>query len=157
ISRLETSSSSGNLHKLSRRLVLREKKEPLSPSRSRSISLDWAYLFCFCFSLNSFNFFFSNFSDSQKKKSMSIDIPDSQLPGKRKVDKEKRYLQDSAALFEAVEQQQLDVVKRILGCSNVDINSLNGEDLSVLDIAVMTNNIPMAKMLLSRGAKESPI
>jgi len=34
--------------------------------------------------------------------------------------------------------------------------STNGEGLTPLDVAVMTNNIPMAKMLLHRGASESP-
>ncbi|CAG5128164.1 unnamed protein product, partial [Candidula unifasciata] len=34
---------------------------------------------------------------------------------------------------------------------------INMEGLTVLDIAVMTNNIPMAKMLLSKGARESPV
>ena len=32
---------------------------------------------------------------------------------------------------------------------------LNDEELSPLDVAVMTNHIPMAKMLLSHGAKEN--
>ncbi|GFN78198.1 ankyrin repeat and fibronectin type-iii domain-containing protein 1, partial [Plakobranchus ocellatus] len=201
--RLETSSSSGNLQKLSRRLVLRDKKEPASPSRRRSISLDWGDARSVRLTqggtqnMDSLTDVLTGLpaspsapahlshkdpfretrdaapernnnsprlmrdirllANSQKKKSMSVDIPDSQLPSKRKMDKEKRSLLDSTSLFEAVEQQQLDVVKGILECSNIDINSLNGEDLSVLDIAVMTNNIPMAKMLLSRGAKESPI
>lgn len=35
--------------------------------------------------------------------------------------------------------------------------SLNAENMTVLDVAVMTNNIPIAKVLLARGAKESPV
>ena len=35
--------------------------------------------------------------------------------------------------------------------------SVNSEFLTPLDVAVMTNNIPMAKMLLSNGARESPL
>lgn len=35
--------------------------------------------------------------------------------------------------------------------------SVNSEFLTPLDVAVMTNNIPMAKMLLSHGARESPM
>lgn len=35
--------------------------------------------------------------------------------------------------------------------------SVNDEGLTLLDVAVMTNNIPMAKMLLLHGAKESPL
>ena len=37
------------------------------------------------------------------------------------------------------------------------IYSVNSEFLTPLDVAVMTNNIPMAKMLLSNGARESPL
>ncbi|XP_005111208.2 ankyrin repeat and fibronectin type-III domain-containing protein 1, partial [Aplysia californica] len=187
--RLETSSSSGNLQKLSRRLVLKDKKETLSPSRNRSISLD-------CGDARAMKFFSSSDDTSmdvvgglsaspsapaylsnkdgehyspkvmrdlrlagysQKKKSLSIDVPDSQLPGKRKSEKEKRSLYDPSSLFDAVEQQDLDLVKVILDSNFVDINSLNSENLTVLDIAVMTNNIPIAKMLLTKGAKESPV
>ncbi|CAL1541751.1 unnamed protein product [Lymnaea stagnalis] len=189
--RLETSSSAGNLQKLSRRLVLRDRKEPVSPSRNRSISLDWGdarsvKLFSSSSEESSMDVmtglsaspsapaYLSNreggdcgyspkimrdlrlLSNSQKKKSMSIDVPDGQT-SKRKSDKDKRGQYDSSTLFEAVEQQDLDLVKVILDASPVDINSLNGENLSALDIAVMTNNIPMAKLLLSKGAKESPI
>lgn len=41
---------------------------------------------------------------------------------------------------------------------NVDyvFNSTNEENLTPLDVAVLTNNIPMAKTLLSYGAKENP-
>lgn len=35
--------------------------------------------------------------------------------------------------------------------------SVNSEGLTPLDVAVMTNNIPMAKMLLFNGARESPL
>ena len=71
---------------------------------------------------------------------------------------DKRCLQyDTAAMFEAVEQQDLDLVRSILDSGSCDVNSLNQEQLSVLDIAIMTNNIPVAKLLLARGAKESPI
>lgn len=35
--------------------------------------------------------------------------------------------------------------------------SLNAENLCPLDIALMTNNIPMARMLLLQGARESPL
>ncbi|XP_059176927.1 ankyrin repeat and fibronectin type-III domain-containing protein 1-like isoform X2 [Physella acuta] len=187
--RLETSSSAGNLQKLSRRLVLRDRKEPISPSRNRSISLDWGdarsvKLFsssseessmdvmtglsaspsapAYLSNKDSSDFGYSPkimkdirlLSNSQKKKSMSIDVPDGQASRRRS---DKRALCDITALFDAVEQQDIDLAKFILETNAVDINSLNGENLSVLDIAVMTNNIPMAKILLSRGAKESPM
>ncbi|ESO85784.1 hypothetical protein LOTGIDRAFT_235745 [Lottia gigantea] len=72
---------------------------------------------------------------------------------KRRFDKRPSY--DNNALFCAVENQDLDLVKEILDANTVDINSVNCENLSPLDIAVMTNNIPMAKMLLYKGAKEN--
>jgi ankyrin repeat protein len=33
---------------------------------------------------------------------------------------------------------------------------LSEDDLTVLDIAIMSNHVPMAKMLLAHGAKENP-
>ncbi|CAI9739730.1 ankyrin repeat and fibronectin type-III domain-containing protein 1 isoform X1 [Octopus vulgaris] len=57
----------------------------------------------------------------------------------------------------AVEHQEFDQVKHILKTNSFDLNRLNNEHLTALDIAVMTNNIPMAKLLLSYGAKENPL
>ncbi|XP_076458760.1 ankyrin repeat and fibronectin type-III domain-containing protein 1-like isoform X2 [Babylonia areolata] len=91
-----------------------------------------------------------------RKKGSTNDL-DSSKAERRKSDKEKKVIYDSSALFEAVEQQDLDAVKAILDSRSVDVNSLNAENLSVLDIALMTNNIPMAKMLLLQGARESPM
>ena len=34
--------------------------------------------------------------------------------------------------------------------------SVSNEDLTPLDVAVMTNHVPMAKMLLQHGARENP-
>ncbi|KAI8793848.1 ankyrin repeat and fibronectin type-III domain-containing protein 1 [Biomphalaria glabrata] len=181
--RLENSSSSGNLHKFSKFLAQKDKKDSVSPTRNRSLSLDWgdarsvkAIKSCFGDSpmdvltglsaspsapdyLNNKTFDQRIMKDlresnSHKKKSLSLDIPEGQA-SKRKSDK--RGLLDTFGLFDAVEQQDLDLVKFIVDSSTVDINSLNSENLSVLDIAVMTNNIPIAKLLLSKGAKESPI
>ena len=33
---------------------------------------------------------------------------------------------------------------------------MNDEDLTPLDVAVLTNNVPMAKMLMQHGARENP-
>lgn len=86
--------------------------------------------------------------------------PDSLSPNKmydkRKSDKDKKSV-DVSALFEAVEQQDLDLVKNLLEVDGLNINSVNSEGLTPLDVAVMTNNIPMAKMLLFNGARESPL
>ncbi|XP_052070242.1 ankyrin repeat and fibronectin type-III domain-containing protein 1-like isoform X3 [Mytilus californianus] len=75
---------------------------------------------------------------------------------RRRSDREKRS-GDASALFEVVEQQDIDSVKAILESNTVNVNSLNAERLTPLDVAVMTNNIPMAKLLLSYGARESPM
>lgn len=68
-------------------------------------------------------------------------------------------MQSNEALFEAVEHQQLDLAQLLLsqyGSEELDLNTPNSEGLLPLDIAVMTNNAPMAKLLLRAGAKESP-
>nr|XP_057916973.1 ankyrin repeat and fibronectin type-III domain-containing protein 1 isoform X1 [Doryrhamphus excisus] len=67
--------------------------------------------------------------------------------------------QGNEALFEAVEHQELDLVQLLLSqysLEELDLNTPNSEGLLPLDIAIMTNNVPMAKLLLRAGAKESP-
>ncbi|KAJ8364191.1 hypothetical protein SKAU_G00130220 [Synaphobranchus kaupii] len=67
--------------------------------------------------------------------------------------------QSNEALFEAVEHQELDLVQLLLSqysLEELDLNTPNSEGLLPLDIAIMTNNVPMAKLLLQAGAKESP-
>ncbi|KAL1778939.1 ankyrin repeat and fibronectin type-III domain-containing protein 1, partial [Sigmodon hispidus] len=67
--------------------------------------------------------------------------------------------QGSEAMFEAVEQQDLDAVQLLL-CQytpeELDLNTPNSEGLTPLDIAIMTNNVPIARILLRTGARESP-
>ncbi|XP_052266694.1 ankyrin repeat and fibronectin type-III domain-containing protein 1-like isoform X3 [Dreissena polymorpha] len=98
-------------------------------------------------------------STPKKRPSISSSETSSSSPGKlerKRLSKEyKTY--DIIALFDAVENQDLDAVKDILETNGIDINSVNSEFLTPLDVAVMTNNIPMAKMLLSHGARESPM
>ncbi|XP_070304434.1 ankyrin repeat and fibronectin type-III domain-containing protein 1 [Salvelinus sp. IW2-2015] len=67
--------------------------------------------------------------------------------------------QSNEALFEAVEHQEMDLVQLLLSqysMEELDLNTPNSEGLLPLDIAVMTNNVPMARLLLRAGAKESP-
>ncbi|XP_028332922.1 ankyrin repeat and fibronectin type-III domain-containing protein 1 isoform X2 [Gouania willdenowi] len=67
--------------------------------------------------------------------------------------------QSNETLFEAVEHQELDLVQMLLSqysLEELDLNTPNSEGLLPLDIAIMTNNVPMAKLLLRAGAKESP-
>ncbi|XP_019349911.2 ankyrin repeat and fibronectin type-III domain-containing protein 1 [Alligator mississippiensis] len=67
--------------------------------------------------------------------------------------------QCNEAMFEAVEQQDLDAVQILLyqyTPEELDLNTPNSEGLTPLDIAILTNNVPIAKILLRIGAKESP-
>lgn len=62
-------------------------------------------------------------------------------------------------LVEAVEQQDLDTVQILLyqfSAEDLDLNTPDSRGLTPLDIAIMTNNVPIAKLLLKAGAKESP-
>lgn len=70
-----------------------------------------------------------------------------------------QQFQSNETLFEAVEHQELDLVQLLLSqysLEELDLNTPNSEGLLPLDIAIMTNNVPMAKLLLRAGAKESP-
>ncbi|XP_030754413.1 uncharacterized protein LOC115881170 isoform X2 [Sitophilus oryzae] len=58
------------------------------------------------------------------------------------------------ALFSAVECGHLEKARTILESTDADINSVNSDLLSPLDIAVLSNNRPMAKMLVSFGGRE---
>lgn len=61
--------------------------------------------------------------------------------------------------MEAVEQQDLDTVQILLyqfSAEDLDLNTPDSRGLTPLDVAIMTNNIPIAKLLLKAGAKESP-
>ncbi|XP_045448894.1 uncharacterized protein LOC123657385 [Melitaea cinxia] len=58
------------------------------------------------------------------------------------------------ALFAAVEHGYLDKARNILESTDVDVNSLNPDDLSPLDVAVLASNRQLARMLMEFGAKE---
>ncbi|KAL1494550.1 hypothetical protein ABEB36_010131 [Hypothenemus hampei] len=58
------------------------------------------------------------------------------------------------ALFSAVECGHLEKAKTILESTDADVNSLNADLLSPLDIAVLSNNRSMAKMLITFGARD---
>ncbi|XP_047612754.1 ankyrin repeat and fibronectin type-III domain-containing protein 1-like [Phacochoerus africanus] len=67
--------------------------------------------------------------------------------------------QGNEAMFEAVEQQDMDAVQILLyqyTPEELDLNTPNSEGLTPLDIAIMTNNVPIARILLNTGARESP-
>jgi hypothetical protein len=54
-----------------------------------------------------------------------------------------------------VECNQLERVKSILDDDKVNVNSLNGDKLTCLDVAVLLRNSAMARLLQHYGAKES--
>lgn len=60
-----------------------------------------------------------------------------------------------AALFSAVEHGHLEKARTILESTDVDVNSLNNDGLTPLDVAVLSNNRSMTKMLLQQGAIEN--
>ncbi|XP_074014652.1 ankyrin repeat and fibronectin type-III domain-containing protein 1-like [Numenius arquata] len=79
--------------------------------------------------------------------------------GEKEKLRKSNLFQSNAALFEAVELQDLDRVQELLkqySPEELDLNTPNSEGLLPLDIAIMTNNTPIARALLQAGAKESP-
>ncbi|XP_014240911.1 uncharacterized protein LOC106661788 isoform X1 [Cimex lectularius] len=58
------------------------------------------------------------------------------------------------ALFAAVEHGHVDKAKTILESTDVDVNGVNSDGLSPLDIAVLSNNKTLIKMLIAFGAQE---
>lgn len=55
-----------------------------------------------------------------------------------------------------MEHNLLDKVRSIIENTDVDVNSLNSDGLSALDIALLMNNRQMAKLLLQHGALPGP-
>ncbi|XP_078096007.1 ankyrin repeat and fibronectin type-III domain-containing protein 1-like [Mustelus asterias] len=103
---------------------------------------------------------YRNLSGKFKVNYTSFD--ETNLMGRNEKNKQRKScvnFHSNEAVFEAVEQQDLDAVQMLLNLystEELDLNTPNSEGLMPLDIAVMTNNVPMAKMLLQAGAKESP-
>ncbi|XP_059610717.1 ankyrin repeat and fibronectin type-III domain-containing protein 1 [Phlebotomus argentipes] len=58
------------------------------------------------------------------------------------------------ALFSAVEHGHLEKARTILESTDVDVNSVNSDGLAPLDVAVLSNNRSMTKMLLQHGATD---
>nr|XP_006816761.1 PREDICTED: ankyrin repeat and fibronectin type-III domain-containing protein 1-like [Saccoglossus kowalevskii] len=90
------------------------------------------------------------------KRRDSVVPVDADKTDKEKTKKSSRGITDIKALFEAVEHQDIEAAKGILETNGLDINAVNCEEFTVLDIAVMTNNTSMAKLLLAMGARENP-
>ncbi|XP_077305351.1 ankyrin repeat and fibronectin type-III domain-containing protein 1-like isoform X1 [Lithobates pipiens] len=182
----QTPRSLGGLSKFTHRLSLKEKSEkrndaelaPLEQPvfRQRSLSIEWS-------SSPKMTQQMKDLQLAQTKKPPGPSSPNAakrlyrNLSGKFRVNytsfdesslaarNEKERLrksslfQGNSALFEAVEMQDLDRVQELLkqySVEELDLNTPNSEGLLPLDIAIMTNNAPIAKTLLQAGAKESP-
>ncbi|XP_067128446.1 ankyrin repeat and fibronectin type-III domain-containing protein 1 isoform X2 [Centruroides vittatus] len=74
---------------------------------------------------------------------------------RKRLEKVNKFNIDLQALFAAVEHQHIERARSILETTGVDVNSVNGDGFSPLDIAVMTNNVPMIKLLQWYGGRES--
>ncbi|XP_054282965.1 ankyrin repeat and fibronectin type-III domain-containing protein 1-like isoform X2 [Macrosteles quadrilineatus] len=59
-----------------------------------------------------------------------------------------------SALFAAVEHGHVEKAKTILESTDVDVNSVNSDGLTPLDVAVLSNNRGLTKVLLTQGARE---
>ncbi|XP_051968903.1 ankyrin repeat and fibronectin type-III domain-containing protein 1-like [Xyrauchen texanus] len=96
---------------------------------------------------------------SEKFKGSHSSFEDAYFFGRSDRIRKVSNIQSSEALFEAVQQQDLDAVQILLfqyTADELDLNTPNSEGLTPLDISIMTNNVPIAKMLLKAGGKESP-
>jgi ankyrin repeat protein len=58
-----------------------------------------------------------------------------------------------AALFECVEENQYEQLKSILEQKQLNVNALNNDGFSVLDLAVLLNCRQITKLLLQHGAQ----
>ncbi|KAK6643358.1 hypothetical protein RUM43_004863 [Polyplax serrata] len=76
------------------------------------------------------------------------------ISNKKKVDKINKINIHLHALFSAVENGHVDKARTILESSDLDVNCVNGDGFTPLDVAVLTNHKSLAKMLLAFGAQE---
>ncbi|XP_014854090.1 PREDICTED: ankyrin repeat and fibronectin type-III domain-containing protein 1 isoform X1 [Poecilia mexicana] len=96
---------------------------------------------------------------SEKLRGSTSSFEDTYFFGKTDRLRKASTMQGSDCIFEAVEQQDLDTVQILLyqfSAEELDLNTPNSQGLTPLDIAIMTNNTPIAKLLLKAGGKESP-
>ncbi|XP_026680370.1 uncharacterized protein LOC103510544, partial [Diaphorina citri] len=59
-----------------------------------------------------------------------------------------------SALFAAVEHGHVDKTRTILESADVNVNSMNSDGFTPLDVAILSNNLPLVKLLISFGAQE---
>ncbi|XP_077407611.1 ankyrin repeat and fibronectin type-III domain-containing protein 1, partial [Vanacampus margaritifer] len=96
---------------------------------------------------------------SEKLRGSTSSFEDASFFGKTDRLRKTSTMQGGECLFSAVEQQDLDAVQillRRLPAEQLDLNTANGQGLAPLDVAVMTGNAPIARMLLKAGGREGP-
>ncbi|KAM9773622.1 ankyrin repeat and fibronectin type-III domain-containing protein 1 isoform 4-T4 [Syngnathus typhle] len=97
---------------------------------------------------------------SEKLRGSTSSFEDSAFSGKTdRLRKASAMQGGSECLFEAVEQQDPDTVRLLLCRLTVEELELNAPDargLTPLDVAVMSDNAHVAKLLLKAGAREGP-
>ncbi|XP_029707285.1 ankyrin repeat and fibronectin type-III domain-containing protein 1 isoform X2 [Takifugu rubripes] len=96
---------------------------------------------------------------SEKLRGSTSSFEDTHFFGKMDRLRKGSTMPSNEMLLEAVEQQDLDSVQILLyqfSAEDLDLNTPDSRGLTPLDIAIMTNHIPIAKLLLKAGAKESP-
>lgn len=178
--------SEGGLSRFAHRLSVKQKQEKRRKaghasaeqpaSRPRSLSIDWSSSPKMTqpmrdlqlaqarkppgpSSPNAAKRLYRNLSGKFRVNYMSFD--EGGLPGRSEKEKLRKacLFQSNAVLFEAVELQDLERVQELLrqySPEELDLNTPNSEGLLPLDVAIMTNNAPIARVLLQAGAKESP-
>ncbi|XP_063286649.1 ankyrin repeat and fibronectin type-III domain-containing protein 1-like isoform X1 [Pelobates fuscus] len=182
----QTPRSLGGLSKFTHRLSLKERSEkrndaPLAPLeqpvfRQRSLSIEWSSSPKMTQQMrdlqlgptkkppgpsspNAAKRLYRNLSGKFRVNYTSFDEGSLAARNEKERLRKSCLFQGNAALFEAVEMQNLDRVQELLkqySVEELDLNTPNSEGLLPLDIAIMTNNAPIAKTLLHSGAKESP-
>ncbi|XP_068160896.1 ankyrin repeat and fibronectin type-III domain-containing protein 1 [Antennarius striatus] len=96
---------------------------------------------------------------SEKLRGSTSSFEDAYFFGRTDRFRKASTMQGAECVFEAVEHQDLDAVQILLfqfSPEDLDLNTPNSQGLTPLDVAIMTNNTPIAKLLLRAGAKESP-
>ncbi|XP_077358640.1 ankyrin repeat and fibronectin type-III domain-containing protein 1 isoform X2 [Festucalex cinctus] len=96
---------------------------------------------------------------SEKLRGSTSSFEDAHFFGKSDRLRKTSTMQVGWCLFEAVEQQDAAAVQtllRRLPSDELDVNAANEQGLTPLDVAVMTGDAPIARMLLRAGASEGP-
>ncbi|XP_057311242.1 ankyrin repeat and fibronectin type-III domain-containing protein 1-like isoform X3 [Hydractinia symbiolongicarpus] len=61
------------------------------------------------------------------------------------------------ALFDAIERQEVDEVRKMINIMEININEVNPDQFTPLDVALMCGETEIATILLNHGGKENPV